>query len=236
MGADPDRIEINGNAKYDLLTTLTDPNIEKEMGQLLNLDPAHTVFVAGSTRPGEEAMVLDAYEKITSKFPNTILIIAPRHIERTSAIGALVEQRGFVYQLRSQLDDAGTRRQAPIVIMDVFGELFRVYSVGDIVFCGGSLVPLGGQNPLEAAAWGKVVFYGPSMEDFLDAKAMLEEKGAGIEVSNPEMLAEKAMWLLNHPDALKTAETGAREAVAENHHAAERHAKVISRLLSETTA
>ncbi len=234
MGADPSRIEINGNAKYDLLASLTDPTIEKEMRQLLNLNPAHTVFVAGSTRPGEEAMVLDAYGKIIREFPNTVLIIAPRHIERTSAIGSMVDERGFAYQLRSQLDTLGTRRQAPVVIMDVFGELFKVYSVGNIVFCGGSLVPLGGQNPLEAAAWGKVVFYGPSMEDFLDAKALLEEKGAGIQVSNPEMLAEKAIWLLNHPEALEARGARAREAVMRHHHAAERHAKVISRLLSET--
>ena len=236
MGADPGRIEINGNAKYDLLATLTDPAIEKEMRQLLNLDQAHTVFVAGSTRPGEEAMVLDAYEKIRSKFPETVLIIAPRHIERIPAIGAMVEQREFVYQLRSELDTAGTRRRASVVIMDVFGELFKVYSVGSIVFCGGSLVPLGGQNPLEAAAWGKVVFYGPSMEDFLDAKAMLEEQEAGIQVSSPEMLAREAIRFLDHPEALEAQGAKARQAVIRHHHAAERHANVISRLLSEGTA
>jgi hypothetical protein len=146
----------------------------------------------------------------------------------------MVEQRGFTYQLRSQLDTPGTKRQAPVVIMDVFGELFKVYSVGSIVFCGGSLVPLGGQNPLEAAAWGKVVFYGPSMEDFLDAKTMLEEKGAGIEVSNADTLAEEAIKFLGDPEALKEQERRAREAVMRHHHAAERHARVISRLLPET--
>jgi 3-deoxy-D-manno-octulosonic-acid transferase len=181
-------------------------------------------------------MVLDAYDKIMRQFPNTVLVIAPRHIERTSAIVALAEQRGFAYQVRSQLGTPGTERKAPVVIMDVFGELFKVYSVGNIVFCGGSLVPLGGQNPLEAAAWGKVVFYGPSMEDFMDAKAMLEEKGAGIEVSNPERLAEEAIWFLSHPEVLDTRGARAREAVMKHHHAAERHAKVISRLLSETDA
>lgn len=235
MGADPSRIQVNGNAKYDMLISLTDPSIEQEMRQILNIGPAHTVFVAGSTRPGEEAMVLDAYEKIIRAFPNTVLIIAPRHIERTSAIGSLVEKQGFAYQLRSQLNTAGTGRQAPVVIMDVFGELFKVYSVGNIVFCGGSLVPLGGQNPLEAAAWGKVVFYGPSMEDFLDAKALLEEKGAGIQVSNPETLAEQALFFLTHPEALKDRGAKAKEAVMRHHHAAERHAKVISRLLAETS-
>ena len=117
--------------------------------------------------------------------------------------------------------------------MDVFGELFKVYSVGSIVFCGGSLVPLGGQNPLEAAAWGKVVFYGPSMEDFLDAKAMLEDQGAGIQVSTAEMLAEEAIRFLDHPADLEAQGARARQAVMRHHHAADRHAKVISRLLAE---
>jgi 3-deoxy-D-manno-octulosonic-acid transferase len=233
MGADPSKIEINGNAKYDLLASSTDPAMETEMRELLNLDASHTVFVAGSTRPGEEAMVLDAYRQILAKFPNTILIIAPRHIERTPQIETMIEGQGFTYQLRNELGIAGRRRTEPVVIMNTFGELFKLYSVGTIVFCGGSLVPLGGQNPLEAAAWGKVVFYGPSMEDFLDARALLEEVGAGVPVSSPEMLAEKAIWFLSHPDALKTNGARAREVVIRNQKAAERHAKVIASLLPE---
>jgi 3-deoxy-D-manno-octulosonic-acid transferase len=233
MGADPSKIEINGNAKYDLLASSTDPAMETEMRELLNLDASHTVFVAGSTRRGEEAMVLDAYRQILAKFPNTILIIAPRHIERTPQIETMIEGQGFTYQLRNELGIAGRRRTEPVVIMNTFGELFKLYSVGTIVFCGGSLVPLGGQNPLEAAAWGKVVFYGPSMEDFLDARTLLEEVGAGVPVSSPETLAEKAIWFLSHPDALKTNGARAREVVIRNQKAAERHARVIASLLPE---
>lgn len=231
MGADSHKIEINGNAKYDMLASLADPDMGIEMRRILNLDASHTVFVAGSTRSGEEAMVLDAYEKIVKAFPDTILVIAPRHIDRTPVIGSMIEKRGFRYQLRSELDIPGTRRTEPVVIMNTFGELFKLYSVGTIIFCGASLVPLGGQNPLEAAVWGKPVFYGPSMEDFLDAKSLLEEVEAGVTVSGPEMLAEKAIWFLSHPDTLKTHGARAREAVIRNQNAAERHANVIARLL-----
>jgi len=231
MGADPKKIEINGNAKYDLLVSLADPCMETEMRQILNLEASQTVFVAGSTREGEEAMVLDAYEKIAREFPDTVLIIAPRHIERVREIGFLLERRGFRYQLRSELDRDEAKRTEPVVIINTFGELFKLYSVGTVVFCGASLVPLGGQNPLEPAVWGKAVFYGPSMEDFLDAKALLEEVGAGIPISSPEMLAERAIWLLRHPDALKTYGARAREAVERNQNAAERHAQVIAGLL-----
>jgi len=231
MGADPDKIEINGNAKYDMLASLPDPAMETEMRRILNLDTSHKVFIAGSTREGEETMVLDAYEKILKPFPETILVIAPRHIDRTPAIESILEKRGFKYQLRSELYIAGARRTESVVIMNTFGELFKLYSVGTIVFCGASLVPLGGQNPLEAAVWGKAVLYGPSMEDFLDAKSLLEGVGAGVPISSPEMLAEKAIWLLSHPDTLEAHGARTREAVVNNQNAAEKHAEVIARLL-----
>jgi 3-deoxy-D-manno-octulosonic-acid transferase len=230
MGADPHKIRINGNAKYDLLTSLADPVMKKEMRQILNLESSHLVFVAGSTREGEEEIVLEAYEKILNQFPEMILLIAPRHIERTPEIGSMLERRGFKYQLRSNLERDGVRRTESIVIINTFGELFKIYSIGTIVFCGASLVPLGGQNPLEAAVWGKVVFYGPSMEDFLDAKALLEAVGGGISVSGSETLAQQAIWLLEHPEELKACNARAREAVERNQNAAKNHAQVIAEL------
>lgn len=234
MGADPQKIEINGNAKYDPLASLTRPAIpdmETETRQILSLDASHRVFVASSTGDGEEAMILDAYERILMEFPDTVLIIAPRHIEQTPAIGSLVEGRGFRYQLWSEVEGGKVKRTQPTVIINTFVEPSKLYSVGTVVFCGASLVPLGGQNLLEAAVWEKVVFYGPSMEDFLDARAMLEERGAGFPVSNPEMLAENAIWFLRHPDALKTYGERAREAVIRNHSVPEKHARVIHRLV-----
>ena len=231
MGADPQKIEINGNAKYDLLGSIAHPATETDLRRILNLRANQRVFVAGSTREGEEAMVLDAYERILREFPDTVLIIAPRHIERAPIIGSLVERRGFRYQLRTDLYKGKATRTDQVVIINTFGELSKVYSVGTIVFCGASLVPLGGQNPLEPAVWGKVVFYGPFMEDFLDAKALLEGVGGGMPVSGPEALAEKAIWFLGHPEALERCGERAREAAVRNQGAAQKHAQVIERLL-----
>jgi 3-deoxy-D-manno-octulosonic-acid transferase len=231
MGADLEKIQINGNAKYDLLVNQVDPSVERQMRRILNLKATQPAFIAGSTRGGEEAMMLDAYERIVRQFPDTVLIIAPRHIERAAEIGSLVERRGFGYQLRSELGSTKAKRTAPVVIINTFGELFKVYSVGAIVFCGASLVPLGGQNPLEPAVWGKAVFYGPSMDDFLEAKTLLEGLEAGIPITSPEMLAEKAIWFLRHPDALKAYGQRAREAVARNQNAAQKHARVIAGLI-----
>jgi 3-deoxy-D-manno-octulosonic-acid transferase len=119
--------------------------------------------------------------------------------------------------------------------MNSFGELFKLYSVGTINFCGASLVPLGGQNPLEAAAWGKPVFYGPSMDDFMDAKVLLEGLNAGIQISDSESFAEKAIWFLRHPEDLKDFGKRAREAAMKNRGAAEKHARVIARLSESFT-
>lgn len=230
MGADPQKIEINGNAKYDLLGTTVDPDIESEMREVLNLDDSDKVFIAGSTRNGEEALLLDAYEKILKEFPDTLLIIAPRHIERIQGIEALIEKRGLRHQLWTDIGKNKAKRTEQVIIINAFGELFKIYSVGTLVFCGGSLVPLGGQNPLEPAAWGKAVFYGPSMENFMDAKWLLETNRAGIPVSSPEMLAEKAVWFLIHPEALKAYGERGRTAVQKNKGAGEKHARVIMRL------
>ena len=233
MGADAEKIEINGNAKYDLPASSVDPAKETEIRRLLDLGVDDRVFVAGSTRSGEEEMIIDAYEKILKKFPDTILVIAPRHIDRVPEIGAIIERRGFAYQLRTELNNGNGRREKQIVLLNTFGELFNIYSIGTIVFSGGSLVPLGGQNPLEPAAWGKAVFYGPHMDNFLDAKAVLESVGAGVEVEDSVLLADKAMHFLCHPEELKRFGDRARQAVLRNRGAAEKHAGVIERLLDE---
>jgi len=231
MGADLKKIEINGNAKYELLADQADPALEADMRRVLNLEPSHPVFVAGSTRDGEETMILDVYEKILKQFPDAILVIAPRHVVRTPAIESLLRTRGFRYQLLSELKGGTATRAERVVIMNTFGELFKLYSVGTINFCGASLVPLGGQNPMEAAVWGKAVFYGPSMEDFLDAKVLLEREDAGIQVEDTESFGEKALWFLNHPDELRERGNRAGKAALMNLGAAEKHAGVITRLL-----
>jgi 3-deoxy-D-manno-octulosonic-acid transferase len=235
IGADPRKIEVNGNAKYDLLVKEAAPDLSGKARAMLNLQPSQPVFIAGSTREGEEETVLDVYEKLVERFPGAVLIIAPRHIVRTPAIESLVKSRGYPYQLRTEFEEVDSVRTAPVVIMNTFGELFGLYSAGSINFIGASLVPLGGQNPLEAAVWGKAVLYGPHMEDFPDAKALLEKVGAGVEVKDGKVFAEKAIWLLDHPDSAGHLGMKGREALLRNQGAAEKHAAVITRLLRQRT-
>ncbi len=230
MGADPRRITVNGNAKFDGVAALPDPRVASRIRQILNLVDSRPVFIAGSTREGEEKAVLDAYERMLPAHPDMVLILAPRHITRIREIIPLLTARGLAFQLRSNIGPSGRDPSARVVVVDTFGELHHLYSVGTIIFCGGSLVPLGGQNVLEPAAWGKAVFHGPHMDNFLDAKALLEKARAGIRVSGPDELAEKALWYLEHREALDAAGRRARRAVLENSGAARRHAEVIKRL------
>jgi 3-deoxy-D-manno-octulosonic-acid transferase len=231
MGADPRKITVCGNAKYDALPGSTDSAIETQMRRILDLEPSRPVLVAGSTRGREEAMLLDAYQRIREACPDIFLLIAPRHIVRTESIAALLEKRGIAFQRRSDLGGNGAGRTAPVLILDTFGELFNIYSVATVVFCGGSLVRLGGQNPLEPAVWGKPVLYGPHMDNFLDAKKILEAEGGAIEVSTPQALAGKVIQLLQDPESGNSIGRRARRAALKTRGASDRHAAVIEKLL-----
>ena len=231
LGAPPERITVCGNAKYDLLLCQADKSVINQMRQLYNIHKNQPVFVTGSIRGPEETAILEAFREIVRVVPETILIIAPRHRERTSYIARKVTEQGFEYQLRTELDTPAQVRHASVVIIDTIGELLATYSIASAVFCGGSLVPLGGQNILEPAVWGKPVLYGPSMEDFSDAKALLELTGGSIQVKDSRELAQKVSFLLTHPDEAAAIGQKALEAVLLNKGAAVQHARAIISLV-----
>lgn len=231
LGALPGRVSVNGNAKFDLLIKHRSPAARDDFFKLLNLSGPEAVIVAGSTRSSEEEVVLDAYADITKAFPDALLIIAPRHVERSYQIEALVKARGVACQLRSELDARLRPRIAPVVIMDTMGELQSLYSIASVAFCGGSLAPLGGHNILEAAVWGKTVLYGPHMDDFPDARELLESAGAGYVVRNAGELAGTVVSLLKTPEKTQAAGEKAVKAILENEGASERHTDVIVNVL-----
>jgi len=235
LGAPRERVVVNGNAKYDLLLEQADRSLKARVADTFGLRGDEPVFLAGSTRGGEEEIILNVYGKILEAIPDALLIIAPRHISRTPAIEALVKEKGFTYRLKTDLDRGNARRTAKVVIIDTIGELQAIYSVSTLAFCGGSLEPLGGQNVMEAAVWGKPVLYGSSMEDFLDAKVLLEASGGGLQVRDGGELYEKAVYYLSHPSAARRMGDMARKAVVSKRGAAEKHAAVILELLNATT-
>ncbi len=232
LGASPSRVVVNGNAKFDGENPIDGATAQTWATSLYGLKKGTPVFVAGSTRHPEEPMLVDTFINMRKQFPELLLIMAPRHIERADQIKQWVVAHGLDCQLRSELGEGRNRRSAPVVILDTMGELFKTYSVADLVFCGGSLVPKGGQNILEPAMWGKPVLYGPSMEDFEDAHQLIAAAGGGVQVMNNQALTTVALEWLHHPEKAAAMGHAARCAILPHRGAAQKHADVIGRLMS----
>lgn len=228
FGGLPERITVEGNAKFDGLAARVAPALREEAGKKLQIGKATPVFVAGSTHQGEETAVLDVYSRIVEEFPGMVLVLVPRHTDRREAVLRTVRAAGFddVITL-SEMNAGRVRKGERVIVVDVIGELFKIYGLATVVFCGGSLVPKGGQNILEAAAWGKVVFYGSSMEDFREEQAVLEEAGAGRMVESADALCRGILEALRSPEALARDGRKGREAVLRHRGASDRYARRI---------
>ena len=234
LGMTPSKIHVMGNAKYDSLAAKASRELQEEAEKRLNIAKTDRVFVAGSTHEGEEKITLDVYQCLLSNYPDFKMIIIPRHPERGQAVLALARESGFDDCITMTEINAGRSRTVErIIIVDVIGELFKVYSLATVVFCGGSLVPKGGQNILEPAAWGKVIFYGPSMDDFREERELLEKTGAGIMVESAAELRDHILELLSHPDDLMKRGEEGRKMVIANMGAAERYAEMIRTHIKE---
>ncbi|BBO80613.1 3-deoxy-D-manno-octulosonic acid transferase [Desulfosarcina ovata subsp. sediminis] len=231
LGAPAQKVLINGNVKMDARWADLDVAAVIKLKHLFAVDPQTPVFVAGSVRGAEVDTLLDVYGRLAAQIPGLVFIIAPRHIEKTSRIESLARERKIHYQRRTLLDQTGGRRQAPVLILDTIGELRQVYGLASVVFCGASLVSLGGQNVFEPAMWAKPVLYGPFMDDFTEARKVLEEHGGGICVNDESELTERACHLLSHPETARRIGRLARQAVLSSHGAAHRHAQVVLRQL-----
>ena len=232
LGVSESRLHVFGNAKYDSLAAKVSPSVQEEIGLRLNIRPGERVFAAGSTHEGEDGIIIGVYRELLKTWPGVKLIIAPRHIERTQAVLALAREAGFEDTIAMTEIARGKKgRDERIIVVDVIGELFKVYSLATLVFCGGSLVPKGGQNVLEAAAWGKVVFYGPFMDDFREETTMLEETGIGMTVkNNEELLAGIVKMMADPKDLARRGERG-RRMIRANMGASGRYAELIKTCL-----
>ena len=232
LGADPEKVLINGNAKYDIYISQVDHSVERRIRELLSIGPSTPVLIAGSTRKGEEEILLDSFKRIKEEFPDSILIIAPRHINRISEIKRIIRGKGFSsFQLFSDIKARRAKRSASIVLIDTFGDLFSIYSISWVVFCGASFVPLGGQNPIEPAVWGKPVLYGPSMDDFVDIKGQLEDAGISFPVSDPHMLSSKVKEIFKDQIFREKVRERAESFFSKYITAGRRHAMVVAKHL-----
>jgi 3-deoxy-D-manno-octulosonic-acid transferase len=229
LGAPAERVAVTGNLKYDVA-----PAGESELLRWLRAEIERTgrgpVLVAGSVMAGEEQPLLEAFAQVAKHWPDALLILAPRKPERFAEARAIIERAGWPVVQRSdlQLDggSAGALRpvsggQSPIFLLDSLGELAPLYQLADAAFVGGSLVPTGGHNPLEPAAFGKPVAFGPAMENFRDIAAELISAGAAIQVRSGAELG--TVWIELLEDDARRSEIGKNAlAVVERHRGATR--------------
>ncbi len=183
-------VSITGNIKFDRLA----PGEMLALGAALrdSFGTQRPVFLAASTREGEEAMILDALAN--SEIPDLLTVIVPRHPQRFEEVAALVKQRGYKHQRRSE--NRSVEADTGVVIGDSMGEMFAYYAACDVAFIGGSLLPLGGQNLLEACAVGRPVIVGPHTFNFEDATRGAIEAGAAVRVSDAGELGSTIKQLL----------------------------------------
>ena len=233
MGASPERVFTNGNSKYDRLVEKVRPEFQEEVRRTLSISEKEKVFIAGSTRKGEEEILIESYLKFVKVHADMVMILAPRHVERIGEVKKLLHLNKLDFVLKTDINKGKARRNEQVILVDTIGDLFKVYSTGTLIFCGGSLVPLGGHNVMEAAAWGKAVFYGPSMENFQDAKELLESVGAGVEITGADDLVEKGLQLLEEPERLESLGAAGRKAAMGNRGSARKNAKLIEELIEK---
>ncbi|MBI4343338.1 MAG: 3-deoxy-D-manno-octulosonic acid transferase [Candidatus Omnitrophica bacterium] len=197
LGVEPGRILVVGSLKWDAsLGVRPSPQALRETAARLGLDGYETLIVAGSTHRGEEAPLLEAAQRLREAGRPVRLILAPRHLERLDEVEALVRQQGFSSARLSQPAGAPPWQ---VGLVDAFGQLPQYYALASVAFVGGSLIPHGGQNPLEPASQGKPVLFGPSMHNFADITRQLLAHRAARQLRGAEELAPALLELLERP-------------------------------------
>ena len=232
LGADPDRVTVTGNLKFDSLeaaAAVSDRGMHR-VERFFRVPDDRPVIIAGSTMRGEELMVLRAFERMRAGAPRTLLVIAPRHPERFDEVERLARDEGFRTLRRSQLtidDDPA----ADVVVLDTIGELAHLYRLATVVFVGGSLVPTGGHNILEPAVYGRPILFGPHMQNFQEIAAAFLDARAAWQVRD-EWELEAAFRDLLADGASRQALGRAAQAILDaSHGARERTIAAIAQLL-----
>jgi 3-deoxy-D-manno-octulosonic-acid transferase len=235
LGCRPDRVSVSGNLKFDVRVAQ-----ESEATRWLKSVSAGLRFVvAGSTLEGEESTLLEAWPRLLAADPQLVLILAPRHPERFSAVAALLDKAGALWVKRSGwISQSSAAARAPrslrsgeIILLDTIGELASVYSLASVAFVGGSLVPAGGHNPLEPAQFAVPIVMGPHYANFAAITDSLREANA-LRIAERDDLASVLIELLSNRAAAEAMGKRAKEVFDRDAGATDRCVDAIRDLLA----
>ena len=230
LGAPQELVTVTGNTKFDQTYTDVSPEEKQKIIEEMGLSKNDGIFLAGSTHRGEEEAVLQAFKAVRETHPHARLVIAPRELLRTTEVVHLCRKAGFSVTTRTKLQHEAPQDE-DIVILDTIGELGKVYSIGDVVFVGGSFVPHGGHNILEPAAHGKAIIVGSHMFNFKDTYALFKNRDACLTVKNGEELAKQVTRLFDEPEHRHRMEEETRAIVRENKGASRKSAILLHQML-----
>lgn len=231
-------VSVTGNLKFDI----EPPVAMLELGQRLRerLGAARKVFLAASTRDGEETLLLDALQQV--QIPGLLLVVVPRHPQRFAEVATLLQRHGMKFVRRSELSEPGDRQDGTVretiqaVLGDSMGEMFAYYSAADVAFIGGSLRPYGGQNLIEACAVGTPVIVGPHTHNFAEVTQLAVVAGAATQVQNADALVTELQRLLSGHDALHEMRKRCRTFVKSNRGATKKSLLVVAAILGRNQA
>jgi len=225
LGVEAGKLRVLGNLKYD--SVRPDGQAGAMERATLGIPPKARLWVAGSTHPGEEEVLFEALSRLVSPFPDLVLVVAPRDISRGAELRRLATRYGFAAGCRSE----SASFVPGVLILDSLGELASLYSLCDLAFVGGSLVPERGHNPLEPAVYGKPVFFGPHMEDFAEISRDLLAAGAAGQVRHSEEMAAFVSRLLVDDSCRNRMGDMGKKMLAAREGVTARHLALISEVL-----
>ncbi len=231
LGASPDRMHRTGNMKFDLAMNGDPASRPSLAGSTFGVSTDERLIIAGSTHPAEEEILLESYRAVSRSFRNVVLMLAPRHIERSDVLVETIRSFDFPVVRRSSLPDAARPVAEPmgprVILLDTRGELAWAYGLAYMAFVGGTLVPVGGHNLLEPPAWGKPVCFGPHTDHCREIAELLIESGGGIRVRNGRELTETFIKGLHNQDWVSQSGLSARNVIERNQGVVERNVDLI---------
>ncbi|MBO5168004.1 MAG: tetraacyldisaccharide 4'-kinase [Phascolarctobacterium sp.] len=236
LGADKNKIFVTGNTKFDQTYAEVTPEDYARYKEELGLGESYPVIMAGSTHPGEEKALFDAFKKVRDKYSDARLVIAPRKTNRADEIAKLAASYGYETGYRSKmLEHPDMRKAYPVVLIDTIGELGRIYAVGDVVYVGGSLSKTGGHNVLEPAAHAKPIIVGPNMQNFKDSYSLLSKVGACKMINNTTELANEMLDIISNDERRAKMGAASLQVIKENRGADIRSIHYLKELLELTS-
>ncbi len=228
LGITEKKIKSLGNLKFDARPKKNPQTAQPIQRADLGISGSGPILVCGSTHHGEEELLFAAWKTITANIPDLLLVIAPRDIGRVAAVEQLARQAGLSTTRRSD----NQMVKADLYLLDTLGELAACYQLADIAFIGGSLVPNGGHNPVEAAIATIPVLFGPHMEDFAEISRDLIAAGGAAMVTGSDELADQVIQLLLDEKKRRGMGKAAENFVITNQGVVNNHLQEVKRLLA----